>query len=150
MLYITFQALRAFLKPKYNLAHPPSTSNMDLLLLTLDSPPPTRFYLCLITYSVYSTLSACFSHFKRQNKIKLFHGPLCVFLPSLTSERIGFSNGSQSVVCGLQGDGSSKPFDGVCQVKITFIILLRHNCLLHFIGIFTGSLKAVLVKTALP
>ena len=72
-----------------------------------------------------------------------------LLLSSLTSERTGFSNCSHSVVCGLQGDGSSKPFDGVYQVKIIFIILLRHNCLLHFIGIFIDSLKAMLVKTAL-
>ena len=60
MLYITFQALRAFLKPKYNLAHPPSTSNMDLLLLTLDSPPPhvsTRALLLILSIQHYQLVS---------------------------------------------------------------------------------------------
>lgn len=84
MLYITFPALRAFLKPKYNHAHPPSTSDMGLsFTYNFRLSLQLHFYLCLITYSVYSTYQPVSLILKDKTKIKVSHGLLCVF-PSIT------------------------------------------------------------------
>lgn len=71
-LYITFQALRAFLKLKYNLAHPPSTSNMGLSFTSNLRLPPPLFLLVPYYLFFLFNISACLSNFKRQNKNKGF------------------------------------------------------------------------------